>query len=682
MRRHRAPAPTTDAPRLSRLVTFDCFDTVITRAVGSPDAIGYVTGLRLQREGVLTVAPDVFSAARVEAEHLTRERHRDDYVLADVAAQQAALLGLGPEFARVLLEAELDTERHLSRPVAGMAERLQAERHSGASVAFLSDTPLQGVHLGELLRKHLLLQDGDVLWVSNELRAGKRSGTAYAEVVRRLGAAPSSWTHLGDDELADLRNARWAGITPVHLPAARLNRYELELERHRTASGGLASVLAGASRQTRLTLAHGRPDVPAAQVDVAAGVAGPLLVGYLLWCLARAADAGLRRLYFVARDGEVLLEMAQHLIKGLDLDLDLRYLHGSRKAWLLTGDPDHDRESLLAVAGREDVVTVRSTLDWLDLTPQQVARPLLRAGFPADAWDRRLGGDELGRVADLVHDPDVSLLLAEAATEGMRASQAYFAEAGLLDREPFGLVDMVGRGTTGRFLARMLRSMGGAPPAQEYYFGLTSQVHEEPDRDVRAYMYDDAHGTGVAAREMDLWVPLEVFTQARHGHVLGYAVVDGRPQPVLQHAVDDALVAWGIDGYRHALDVFTAEVALTLRWVDPRGDVRRATWEVLRTFWLTPTDAEVAAWADFPRDDDGRQHPIGRSYTGSEVLASVLQRRPALRPQGTWPAAVRRTSGAPVRAVSAAAALGRRGIRKARRLDQVVRARREVTRRS
>ena len=681
MRRHRALPSSISTPRISRLVTFDCFDTVITRAVGSPEAVGYVTGLRLLREGVVTVHPDVFDAARHEAERLTRDRYRDDYVLADVAAQQSALLGLGPESAEVLLHAELDMERELSRSVSGMTKRLQSERDSGALVAFLSDTPLETHFLEELLRKHQLLQDGDVLWVSNDLKAGKRSGTAYTEVVRRLGAAPGSWTHLGDDHLADLRNARWVGITPVHMPAARLNRYETELERHRTASGGLTSVLAGASRQARLALDHARPDIPAAQVDVAAGVAGPLLVGYLLWCLTKASDAGLRRLYFVARDGEVLLEMAQHLVKSLDLDLDLRYLHGSRKAWLLSGDPDHDRESLLAVAGREEVVTVRSTLAWLDLAPQEVEQPLLRAGFPTDAWDRGLEQDELQRLADLVHDPDVSLLLAQAATARAQVNRSYFDEVGLLDHGPSGLVDMVGRGTTGRFLARLLRSMGSTPPAHEFYFGLTAEVHEEPDRQLHAYMYDDWRGTGVAQREMDLWVPLEVFTQARHGHVQGYELVDGRLQPVLDGAVNEALAAWGLDGYRTTLDVYTAEVARTVRWVDQRGDVRRAVWEVLRMFWLTPTDAEVAAWADFPRDDDGSLRAIGRAHTGPEFLASVRERRPSLRAQGTWPAAVQATAAPPLRLAGTAAVLARRVLAKARRLDEVVRARREVSER-
>lgn len=665
-------------PDTRPLVTFDCFDTVITRAVGSPDAIGYVTGLRLHRQGLVPHRPEVLAAARSEAERLAWDRSGDDYTIEDVAEQQAGLLGLPPGAARTLLEAELETEVELSRAVPGMHERVQAARDSGARVGFLSDTPLPHSFIEGLLRRHDLMHDGDLLWVSNELRAGKRRATAYSEVVRRLGSAPSSWTHYGDDELADVRNARWVGVQPVHLTAATLNRYEHELERYRTASGGLASVLAGASRRTRVELAHTRPDVPAALVGVTAGVAGPLLTGFLLWCFQQAQLAGVRRLYFVSRDGEVLLEMAQHLVKGLDLDLDLRYLYGSRKAWLLTGDPSTFRDSLVAVAGREDVVTVRTTLEWFELTPEQVGPALLRQGFGPQEWERRLSAEELERVADVVPDPDVWPLLLEVAARSTEASRSYLDSVGMLDGEPFALVEMVGRATTGRFLSRLLQQLGATPPTQEYYFGLGPEVAQPKDRELLAYMFDDWRGTGVAKRELDLWVPLEAFTQARHGHVLGYRVTAGTPEPVLERPVNEALVGWGLDGYRAALDVFSSEVARGLRWVDPWGDVRRPGWEALRSFWLTPTESEVAVWGDFPLDYDGRILPMGRGYTGAEFLASVRELRPRFRARGTWPAAVRQTSARPVRAVNKAAVLARTVAAKARRARQLVQDRRTV----
>ena len=140
--------------------------------------------------------------------------------------------------------------------------------------------------------------------------------------------------------------------------------------------------------------------MPRERAEVVAGVAGPLLAGYVLWCLRRAAEAGLPRLYFVARDGEVMLAIARRLVEGLGLDLDLRYLEGSRRAWLLPSMGEVDADRLAAVIGREEKVTVRNCLEWLDVTPEEVSGVLVDAGFPAPSWDERLDnlGDYLEKV--------------------------------------------------------------------------------------------------------------------------------------------------------------------------------------------------------------------------------------------------------------------------------------------
>jgi len=87
--------------------------------------------------------------------------------------------------------------------------------------------------------------------------------------------------------------------------------------------------MAGASRVTRLTWADHKPD---AFVRVLAGVAAPLLTGFVLWLFQRASGSGIKTLYFIAREGEVLFQVAQVLNVRLDLGFDLRYLYVSRQA--------------------------------------------------------------------------------------------------------------------------------------------------------------------------------------------------------------------------------------------------------------------------------------------------------------------------------------------------------------
>ena len=261
-------------------------------------------------------------------------------------------------------------------------------------MAFLEDTLLPADLLRDVLRTVGALHASDRLWVSHELEASKADGGAWLEVARLLGGLPPTWTHVGHDPSADVRTARRAGVRASLLDDAAPTRYETLLDDACATTGGLSGLLAGAARSTRLRLGRERPLMPPDRSRVVAGVAGPLLAGYVLWCLRQAAEAGLPRLYFVARDGEVMLSVARRLARSLGPaaggDVELRYLHGSRRAWLRDAP---DEGLLRSVLGRQERLSVRDGLAWSELAPEDVADELAAAGL--DDHDAPL--DEDGR---------------------------------------------------------------------------------------------------------------------------------------------------------------------------------------------------------------------------------------------------------------------------------------------
>ena len=64
-----------------------------------------------------------------------------------------------------------------------------------------------------------------------------------------------------------------------------------------------------------------------------ATIGAPILMPYVEWILRRSVELGIKRLYFIARDGYILKLMADALIEKLGLKIRTRYIHGSRKAW-------------------------------------------------------------------------------------------------------------------------------------------------------------------------------------------------------------------------------------------------------------------------------------------------------------------------------------------------------------
>ena len=56
---------------------------------------------------------------------------------------------------------------------------------------------------------------------------------------------------------------------------------------------------------------------------------------YVEWLLKESVQKGFQRLFFIARDGYVLKEIADIIIRRQGLEIETYYLYGSRKAWRL-----------------------------------------------------------------------------------------------------------------------------------------------------------------------------------------------------------------------------------------------------------------------------------------------------------------------------------------------------------
>jgi hypothetical protein len=123
---------------------------------------------------------------------------------------------------------------------------------------------------------------------------------------------------------------------------ASATRYERRLEAAAADGLALAADFARAARAARAAVPAA--DARAAALrDVAAGVAAPMLAAYVLWILGEAAARGTVRIHFLARDGQVLWELARRLAPRLHPGIDCRYLAASRQIWTraISAAPDH-----------------------------------------------------------------------------------------------------------------------------------------------------------------------------------------------------------------------------------------------------------------------------------------------------------------------------------------------------
>lgn len=402
--------------------------------------------------------------------------------------------------------------------------------------------------------------------------------------------------------------------------------HEQRLALHGEATGGLSQVLAAASSRVRAERSTGdaRHD---ALVEVAAGVAAPLLVGYVLWVLDRARADGLASLHFLARDGQVLARVARVLAARLGRDLDVRYLHASRRANNLAATVDIGPEDLEWMLRHATGQPVEAVLQRVDLEvgdlggvgPGTVVTPQLHGDLA-----RSLGGD-----------------LREAVLHRARLRRPlvgdYLRQEAFFDERPAGIVDLGGYGSQVRALHALRRQAGLSAP-RAYLMGL--EAHRDPAMrsavlasawlaDTECWLFDDLRG-GVSTRVRGLVTFAQTACAADHGTTVDYALDGDRVRPVLDPAVDDELRLWGVGVVQDTVVAVAEAVDLDVVRRESGADLRAAVAEVVSCLWRDPAPAAAAAWGSFPFEDGGfatkGRRPLARPYSLRQVTVGALRR--------------------------------------------------------
>jgi FMN phosphatase YigB (HAD superfamily) len=585
------------------LLSIDIFDTMLTRACGQPSDLFLWLGRRLQRTGQISVSAEMFAATRSRAEQTVwkREGGLDSAVtLETIHDELVRALDMDSSAASKLVEEEFQLELETSRLVDS-ARALHA-LPSDLRVVLTSDTYFTRAQVDSLLDLHGLGGTFELL-VSSEIERSKASGGSFSQMMSTFGCSANNILHIGDHPHSDVDVPRAMGLRTCWVPQARLNRYELLLSDHAVATSGLSSALAGASRLARLrspaTSAHDR-----AICEVAAGVAAPALIGYVLWVLRRAEALGLERLYFLARDGQVLHDIAVRLIDRMDLHVSARYLAVSRQSTNLAATFDASSEETDWVFRDARSLTVSAMLDRLGLAHADIETLFERLGKPVPTTAAELA--PILRQA-LASDEPVRERTLSSAVRPRQLVTRYLSQEGLVSDDQTGIVDFGGVGSQVRAVHALVTAAGGRSP-QIFLVGLDHPADAglelplaEPDwlRDTHTWLYDHRRGLG-HRRRRGFGTCFQMFTAADHNSVASYSENHGVIEPVFADDNAGSVVDWGLGTLRATIRDVVDCIVMDGDLVDVGADLRAVAVELIDQFWTTPSAEEAAAWGTFP----------------------------------------------------------------------------------
>ncbi len=337
------------------MISYDVFDTLITRKTIFPNGIFLVVQEQLDMHKELQEYKFLcknFKILRMDAERQARIKALKygvkEVTLEQIYQELQLRTSIPTQIKEQILQMEINAEIDNSYPIRQNIELLKQHYQAGKKIILISD-----MYLEEPIIRKILIQWDSIfekipIYVSADWKCTKGNGLLFLEVAKAEHQSFGDWVHYGDNKICDYFMPKMLGIDARWLQNEEMTTWEKELGSKLDIQNNLPlQYFIGAARiiriENKLNLAG----------KVGASIGGMLLYPYVLWLIKRSIEYNIKRLYFVARDGYVLKIIADEIISYNELDIETKYVYGSRIAWRTDDLSIQEKELLLGYLEQE-----------------------------------------------------------------------------------------------------------------------------------------------------------------------------------------------------------------------------------------------------------------------------------------------------------------------------------------
>lgn len=583
-----------DHHRHVELVTFDFFDTLITRTVGQP------THVFAEVERRLTVAHGErwhgYTRQRVIAEQNARrialedDRYRD-VTHDEILRELTILMSLSETEIMLARNEECATEIALVKPISFGCEMLAEARARGLRVLIVSDNYMPASHLAAMAHAAGITDiDESHILVSCEHGGLKHNGRLWREVLEHTGVPAKKILHVGDDRHADVTQPSRLGIATYRDPRMRAS--------HRFLENTHPSVLPLSKMEAWLRdeMYDTGWDTPRA---LGAGAFALVVAAQIADVQQVLAHREVRGVYFAARDGWLAHQVWQKTLADTE-PTPAHYLAFSRSVFGRASITDVDESVALRFIDQHE-----------RLTPRQLGERFGCEIVGSRGMDTLCDADELRRLL-IAHERAV----VEASRHLRQRVIGYLHTTGITSPGHHVVVDVGWTGATVADLADIVReASNGTATIEGRFLGLywDATVHRTRVA-MNGYAMDDLGATDDNLRLLGTIRFFETLMTAPHGSVVDFADAAGNFTPLF--AQSDIEIAQHNEVIGRVSDAVIESASALVRGDHPSGvtlaDLTgEVAWATMMQVGHTPRNDEIAFMkqlrhvASIDHQDDG-----------------------------------------------------------------------------
>ena len=521
----------------AKVISFDIFDTAIRRAVENPVDLFLLVATELRLDD-----PRAFVAARIKAERVARDRlyrasNALEVTLVDIYDHLRGHPSVVGSPLSEVMEKERELEYRMVRRNKEIGAAFDWAKGLGKTIGFISDIYLDRP-LVEAMLKKAGYQGYAFLWVSSDVKATKAEGGLYTRVHQALAIEASEHLHIGDNRASDGQRAKAKGIVPYlidkssdRLPKTLIGR-RFRRQGVRSINWALRGPHDTPGRDLWTTLWRGLVAdhlLESSQdfwFELGYRYVGLFLLGFGLWLDQTARAKGVKTLYFLARDGHLMLRVHEKLrARGMAV-CEGRYFFASRRALNIPALTLMNDQALDFLVSGTSRLSVRAFLSRVGLDAMSHLNAMKGAGFlgPDDPVEGRLGYRQLRALFESLEP----LILEKAADERARF-RAYCEQEGVFKEPVIGLVDIGWHGSLQESFTTLMAHEGHGSRVEGFYVGTyaAAKKHEAVGACHHAYLFKGGEPQKLLKVVRASVEIFEWFFCAPHGSVLGFDQAEG-----------------------------------------------------------------------------------------------------------------------------------------------------------
>ncbi|SMF72587.1 HAD family hydrolase [Allosphingosinicella indica] len=483
VRAHQIAGLLDQAPEGVRVLSLDCFDTLLWRNTHAPHDVfadleleGGAVWPRMRAENRARRASRVSAQGEVTIEDIYRQM----WPSADEAAITAAI------------DTELDAEARHCFGFAPTADLIRAAKAKGMQIVVVSDTYLNEPQLRTLIGRAAGDEVAgliDRIFCSCEYGVNKHDGL-FEHVLGALGVPGEAVLHVGDNKAADQD-----GPEPFGVHTAHLVQFDAECVQRLRMEAAAASLIDDRIRSTAPAYQPHRAQIALRENDdpvwaLGHDVLGPVMHAFAAWVKDEAAEMAERtgkpvKLLFLLRDGYLPQRVFEAAFGAAGAAVEISRFTARKASFdgpaaitnFLTGQNDHGR---LDILGRQMLLSNVEAMKLCDnrggkagqrlfaknaLHPRNVAKVVERSSAFAErlcAHVRNVGGVEDGdavMLVDLGYNGTVQNMIQPVLEERMNLTVA--GRYLLLREESFSGLDKKGFFDQRHYDHRVLHALSG-----------------------------------------------------------------------------------------------------------------------------------------------------------------------------------------------------------------------------